>query len=86
MLSTSYISEETKKKQLRLPEEYEKLSEWRLEIRVVLGSTRYLTTRVKKRLRKHWGKGALCTQRSQIRRTRAKGFLGREGDTLNKEP
>lgn len=55
-------------------------------MRVVLGSTRYLTTRVKKRLCKHRGKGALCTQRSQVRRTRVKGFLGREGDTLNKEP
>lgn len=55
MLSTSYISEEKgKKKKLEWPGEYEESSEQCLKIKRVLSWTKYLTTRVKKRLCKHW--------------------------------
>lgn len=49
-----------KKKKLQWPREYEESSEQCLKIGVVLSSTRYLTAKVKKGLRKHWeGSGSL---------------------------
>lgn len=65
MLSTSYKSEEIENSsglgnmKIRLTGIKKKKREKKAGIRVVLNSTRYLTTRVKKRLRKHRERSSL---------------------------
>lgn len=63
MLSTSYSSEEIENSSglgnMKIRLTGVKKKKKKAGIRLVLNSTRYLTTRVKKRLRKHWERSSL---------------------------